>query len=361
MFRSIAPSLLAVVVLLSCAPVPEAGSTPTETPDRTPSSPTAMPLPEVPYEPLPEAVSRAVQADLADHLGVSADQLSIGRHSRETWPDGCLGLAGPDQFCTAALVEGWQVEVIDMRSHQSYFYRSDLTGQQVRRSELEHNLPLSLRDRIFQVAAAQGAQPSASLGVIDAQPQTWNGCYGLAAAHAACPEIAIFGWRAVISDSHQYWIYHTDNLGNEIRLNQTASGGTALPSFMAPSASDTLEDDVSFQSTIRHSSGEIEAFMLDADGRVHYLHEQDGEVIDQAVTPISQEQIDTFWQQLEQANFHHLRGIRYQTDHTNPNATLVTLSSRAGAVAYTAASQDGLPPALQDIVQHWTAVTCQIE
>ncbi|ASC73215.1 uncharacterized protein XM38_041770 [Halomicronema hongdechloris C2206] len=360
MLHHVAPPLLSALLLLSCAPLSDGNSTPVDHPP-TSSSPMATPLPQVPSDPLPDAVSTAVKADLADHLGVSVEQLSIGRHSRETWPDGCLGLGGPSEICLAALVEGWQVEVIDMRSQQSYFYRTDLSGQQVRRSELEHNLPLSLRDRIFQVAAAQGSQPSASLEVIDAQPQTWNGCYGLAAANEACPEIAIFGWRAIISDGNQYWIYHTDNLGNEIRLNETASGGTARPSFLAQPDPNALGDETGFQSTIRQGSGTIETFMLEADGRVRYLRQQDGEVIDRAVASVSQEQLKAFWQSLAQANFHHFRGIRYQTTPANPDATLVTLTSRAGSVAYSEASLGGLPPALQDIVQHWTAMTRQLE
>lgn len=83
-------------------------------------------------QPLPEKIVTAVQAALKADIGYRPVQ--VGRYSRETWSDGCLGLGGLAESCLAALTEGWQVELIDSTHGQSYVYRSNLNGTHVRRS-----------------------------------------------------------------------------------------------------------------------------------------------------------------------------------------------------------------------------------
>jgi len=50
--------------------------------------------------------------------------------SRKTWPDGCLGLPRPDEFCTRALVEGWRITLSDGR--RTWVYRTDSEGRVIR-------------------------------------------------------------------------------------------------------------------------------------------------------------------------------------------------------------------------------------
>ena len=175
---------------------------------------------DVVFAPLPDAIATNVKAALGEEIDETA--LQIVRYSRENWSDGCLGLGGPAESCLAEETEGWQVEVTDS-TNQSYFYRTDLTGDNIRRSTLEHNLPPSLRDRIFQTIVEEGlANDVEALSVVAAEPRLWDGCYGIppeVTGDNACPEVGIFGWRAVVSDGDQSWVYHTDNGGTEIRLN----------------------------------------------------------------------------------------------------------------------------------------------
>lgn len=77
----------------------------------------------------PEA-TEAVLADLARRTQIPRDRLKIADATPETWANGCLGLAQPDEICTQALVEGWRIEVSD--GNQSWVYRSDRTGQNLR-------------------------------------------------------------------------------------------------------------------------------------------------------------------------------------------------------------------------------------
>lgn len=346
MLSHLTPTLISAVLLLACTTPPQTGSTPSSRPE------TVTPSPTIRQEALPETVRNQVKTALADELGIAPERLQIGRYSRETWPDGCLGLGGPAELCTEALVDGWQVEVIDPETDQHYVYRTDLRGNQVRRADQGHILPSSVRDRLFEHAEAEGLQPSRSLGVIDAEPRTWGGCYGLATANQACTRIAILGWRAIISDGNQYWIYHTDNSGDTLRLNETASGGTAIPSFISPVNPRSLGDETRFQSTFVHSSGRRETFLLEADGRLIHIQEQDGDGRDLNTTTVSQAQMQAFVRQLEQLNFAHFDGIRYGSPQDS-DAPQVILTSRTATVAYTADSVNDLPAPLQAILQAW--------
>jgi hypothetical protein len=79
---------------------------------------------------LPPTVASAVVSDLSRRVRIPSTKLKIIKYSRETWSDGCLGLAKPDQFCTQALVEGWRVAVSDGR--QKWIYRTDGSGRNLR-------------------------------------------------------------------------------------------------------------------------------------------------------------------------------------------------------------------------------------
>ena len=79
---------------------------------------------------LPPPVANVVRQDLSRRTGIAPGQLRITQSSRETWPNGCLGLAEPDQVCTQALVEGWRVVVSS--GGKTWVYRTNATGSVVR-------------------------------------------------------------------------------------------------------------------------------------------------------------------------------------------------------------------------------------
>jgi len=56
--------------------------------------------------------------------------VKISQSSSQTWPDGCLGLPKPDEFCTEALVTGWQVVATD--GSQIWKFRTDRDGSVLR-------------------------------------------------------------------------------------------------------------------------------------------------------------------------------------------------------------------------------------
>jgi len=338
-------SLLGTALLLSCTVPSESASSP-ETHD-APAAMTTAPA----EDELPATVRDRIKADLASQLGIPTTDLTVGQHRRETFSDSCLGLGGPAESCLAALTEGWQVEVVNTRTGAQYVYRSDLSGHQVRQMTSEYGLPTAVRDRIFATAARDGLNPSPSLGIIAAESHVWNGCYGLAAADEVCTTVAIPGWRVVISDGQQYWVYHASATDLPPRLNKAASGGTAMPTFIPHGDPQALGDETSVQSTIRYESGVTEVAMLEADGRLLRIRSQDGEVLDRTMQTVDQSQITALQQRLEQPNFDHFDGIRYQS--ATADGPIVRLMTRSGVVEYATDSVDHLPPDLQAIIQQW--------
>lgn len=75
--------------------------------------------------PVPEAVA-AVRTYVAQKTGVAEGLVVIETAFEREWPDGCLGLGGPDKFCTQAIVPGWEVTVT-LRGKSSA-YRTNADG-----------------------------------------------------------------------------------------------------------------------------------------------------------------------------------------------------------------------------------------
>ena len=82
--------------------------TPDETPDETEESPMPSQTPGGPGG-TGGAAQEAAVADLAERLGVSAEDITVASTDAVTWRDGSLGCAAPDMMYTQALVEGTRI------------------------------------------------------------------------------------------------------------------------------------------------------------------------------------------------------------------------------------------------------------
>ncbi len=81
----------------------------------------------------PPTVTENVIADIVEGTEYTAADITIESVTDQTWPNGCLGLAEPDEMCTEALVPGYEVRA--EANGDSFIYRTDSTGSQVRREE----------------------------------------------------------------------------------------------------------------------------------------------------------------------------------------------------------------------------------
>jgi hypothetical protein len=80
-------------------------------------------------EPYPPAVTAAI-GELAQSLQIDPAQVEVVSFEEQVWPDGCLGLAAPDEMCTMQEVSGWRI-VLRAQGHD-YAARTDESGATVR-------------------------------------------------------------------------------------------------------------------------------------------------------------------------------------------------------------------------------------
>jgi hypothetical protein len=78
----------------------------------------------------PNSVIAATRQDLSRKTNISVNRLQIQAAQPQTWPDGCLGLATPGEFCTQALVQGWRIVLTDKQ--KTWVYRTDSSGTNLR-------------------------------------------------------------------------------------------------------------------------------------------------------------------------------------------------------------------------------------
>lgn len=78
----------------------------------------------------PTKVIDIVKQDLSNRIQIPLNQITVKDTVRQTWSDGCLGLAKPDELCTQALVEGWKIIVSHQRT--TWVYRTDNLGSNIR-------------------------------------------------------------------------------------------------------------------------------------------------------------------------------------------------------------------------------------
>ncbi|BAZ53316.1 S-layer domain-containing protein [Nostoc sp. NIES-4103] len=81
---------------------------------------------------LPEAVKEAVLQDISQRTGSEISDLRILKAKQQTWANGCLGLKA-DEFCSQAVVRGWQVVVANQQ--QIWVYRTDESGTMAKLDE----------------------------------------------------------------------------------------------------------------------------------------------------------------------------------------------------------------------------------
>lgn len=312
-------------------------------------------------ESLPRQVMRQLRRDLAQQTGASPRQFQVTRYSRETWPDGCLGLGGIAELCLAALVEGWRVELTD--GAQQWSYRTNLDGTVVKQEPAQavSELPVAVRDAVIAAAVRESGVPPTQLKIVEAQPRTFDGCWGLPPANApACTAIALFGWQVIVSSDAQTWVYHTSDSGSEVRLNATASYASPQIKLSFMAEGDRLvvpADQVLRVQSSGGFTGMVYETTLYRDGRIvrspiYVPFTAPPEQIGQ-LTP---QQVEQFERDLQQYNLRHLDGLRYQVPGAADQMTM-TLAYAGITVQYDDIATEQLPLSLRQFITQWQTLS----
>jgi hypothetical protein len=75
----------------------------------------------------------AAEQHLSKELGIPVGKIDYVSFSREKWPDACLGLSEPEEMCAQVITPGWRVVLV--AEEQQYVYRTDASGEAIRREE----------------------------------------------------------------------------------------------------------------------------------------------------------------------------------------------------------------------------------
>ena len=88
-------------------------------------------------------------------------------------------------------------------------------------ASVTRQMPAIVVDRLRQDLSKRTQLPSATLKLIEAEPQTWNdGCLGMVSPEESCTQALLEGWRVVFANADQRWVYRTDQQGRDIRLER---------------------------------------------------------------------------------------------------------------------------------------------
>ncbi|WP_026733257.1 hypothetical protein [Fischerella sp. PCC 9605] len=177
---------------------------------------------------LPQPVARAILRDVSRTQGILPNKLEITEFSQKTWRNGCLDLPKPGEFCTQALVPGWQVMVSD--GSQTWIYHTNSNGRSLRLANpntppnnQSDNLPTSVRDNVLATASKFTGLPTSQLRIVKVAQVTTDGCLGLPRPDEACIQIAQQAWEVTVQAGKQRLVYRANRDGSQVRLNEAAS------------------------------------------------------------------------------------------------------------------------------------------
>lgn len=172
---------------------------------------------------LPARVAKAVIVDLSKQTGISVGQLQVTQYSRQTWSNGCLGLAKPGEICTQAVVEGWRVVVSN--GQRNWVYRSDRNGRVLRLEARNtannlNNLPGNVANLVLRDAAKRLKVSSSQVKIVKAERRNWSdGCLGLGRPEYQCAAVVTPGWLVTVEGRQQRLVYRTGDVGGAIAFD----------------------------------------------------------------------------------------------------------------------------------------------
>ena len=319
---------------------------------------------------LPDRVANAVLVDLSKQTTLSARQLQVTQYSRQTWSDGCLGLAKPGEICTQAVVEGWRVVVSD--GQQNWVYRTDRNGRVLRleaqnTANSPNNLPTNVANAVLRDAAQRSNLSSSQLKIVKAERRNWSdGCLGLGRPQDQCAAVVTPGWLVIVEGRQQRLVYRTSDRGEAIALDTTASSAIdgsikpiRIPRSQLPPA---LERGAVFRAISSGGfAGRTYETTLFNNGRVvSVLIASNGNKLQPQTYQISRQQVREF-QQLLQQQFNQFNGLSYPVNQGAADFINITLSSRTATTIYTDVNQNLLPSPLKTVIKAWNQIATNLQ
>jgi 2C-methyl-D-erythritol 2,4-cyclodiphosphate synthase len=188
-------TLIAVLILSACAPAQV-------DPQVTPEPP-----------PIDQPAVQAARQALAQELGISPDQIEVVQVEEEEWPDACLGLPEPGEFCATVITPGYRV-ILEAEGEQ-YEVRTDLEGDIVRMDVEE---PAAVEAARQALAQELGISPD-QIEVVQVEEEEWpDACLGLPEPGEFCATVITPGYRVILEAEGEQYEVRTDLEGDIVRM-----------------------------------------------------------------------------------------------------------------------------------------------
>ncbi|WP_375497297.1 hypothetical protein [uncultured Nostoc sp.] len=223
-------------------------------------------------------------------------------------------------------------------------------------NNLQNKLPTSVKNAVLQAASKRLQQPISQLRIIEFQQQTWkNGCLELANADEFCTEALVQGWRVVVGIGEQTLVYHTNQTGSALRLNEKASSIPLAPVKIPVSQlPPPLDQYVVFREISGGGiTGRSYETVLLKDGQLIRVRIGDANDSERSVRRVSVQQVQQFVRSLERFKFSKFKNLSYPAPSGAADYIGYTLTSQEGTVEYNDISRNNLPKNLQAAVKAW--------
>lgn len=167
---------------------------------------------------LPNSVARAVLREASRQTGLRVSGLQIARAERRG-------------------ESGWRVVV--RAGQRRLVYRTNASGSEVKleetASEIDRpELPDAARRTVLRVAAERMGMPVSQLEIIKVMPIQTGGCLNLPRPGEACNRMLMLAWQVMVEGGQQRLVYHVDERGSQVRLNEAASDLTEANPLPSP-------------------------------------------------------------------------------------------------------------------------------
>jgi len=234
------------------------------------------------------------------------------------------------------------------------------TSNEVLKDNIKPNqLPRPVANAVLRDLARRQGILAKELQIIDYNQQTWrNGCLELPQPDELCTEALVPGWLVVVSNGKRNWIYHTNQTGSAVKLNEKASESTLTPVLIPVSQlPPPLNIDVVFRQI---SSGGFAGLtyqtVLFQDGRLIRVRIGDANDSERSVRRVSVQQVQQFQRFLERSKFSKFKNLSYPAPSGAADYITYTLTSQEGTVQYNDISRNNLPKNLQAAVKAWNQI-----
>jgi hypothetical protein len=239
------------------------------------------------------------------------------------------------------------------------------TSKEVLKDNIKSSrLPRPVANAVLQDVARRQGISTRELQITDYNQQTWrDGCLELPQPDELCTQALVPGWRVVVSNGKQTLVYHTNQTGSVIRLNEKTSESTLSPvQIPASELPPPLDRDIVFrQISSGGFAGRTYETVLLKDGGLIRVRIGDANDSERSVRRVSRQQVQKFQRFLERSKFRKFQNLSYPAPSGAADYITFTLTSLEGTVQYNDISLNNLPKDLQAVVKTWNQLTASAQ